>query len=490
MMLLTKNSFGTKWRASLRTACRTLAIGSILLAVVAGCGKPTAVRPAPTSTEQRQAYAELPGLRRSPQPWLQEEYSRLRGERALPLQIDRRMSGQENLVPTVSPAANLPTLKSPAGIQTPKADLKTLAAIYPRFSRQHLADQIDGIFPTREMQLGPAELTQAHEILGRKRNERRQFAEAFRHLDRLGIPTSEGLLANLEVLDTIEVGSRLEIIHAATLLADNTPDAAWESLVLVRHVAALCLAEGNYAARMLAAKLHRDIIQLVLAMHNHQQTSSTIREQVFESVLSDAANWPDDSILWMGERAVGLHTYELVRDGYFLSLLSDAEMAPLRERNILNVTARTALRNVDNDQTFYLQTMRRMVEATAMPYAERLNLASSMQAECESLRGTPQYPLVAGMILLTELENGIILQGEDKALWLALVTGLQQAHHVPRAEANVNPFTGEPFVMTVDDDSVQVECRWGREKKTLVLRRFPPTAVPLRTTRSQDRQSN
>ena len=74
---------------------------------------------------------------------------------------------------------------------------------------------------------------------------------------------------------------------------------------------------------------------------------------------------------WIGDRAQGLHTYELIRDGYLTSLLSRSELALLNEDRQFNAFLRATTENVDADELFYLRTMRRIIQECAQPFFHR-----------------------------------------------------------------------------------------------------------------------
>jgi hypothetical protein len=150
---------------------------------------------------------------------------------------------------------------------------------------------------------------------------------------------------------------------------------------------------------------------------------------------------------------MGLHAYELVRDGQILGMLTEEELQRLDEDNVLDNLTDASRRSVDDDELYYLLTMRRIIKACGKPYCARAEVFQAILTDLHVKRNTPEFPLVAGRLLLVDIEKGHVIQARDRAnceAW-ALMRALATGRKAPPYQ--VNPLTGEKY---------EVERREGR----------------------------
>jgi hypothetical protein len=172
-------------------------------------------------------------------------------------------------------------------------------------------------------------------------------------------------------------------------------------------------------------------------------------------VAQQIEKWPSEAVVWSGDRVRGLHVYELVRDGHYLSLLPREEVARLEKRGLTEATGRAVMRGIDDDQHFYLTAMRQMIEGCRLPYFARAPLLQRIRQELADLEQTPRYPLVAAERLLTDFEIVHRRLAADSARAEAWELAFRTAEgNLP--SPNVNPLTSEPFFVERIDRSVAV----------------------------------
>jgi hypothetical protein len=164
---------------------------------------------------------------------------------------------------------------------------------------------------------------------------------------------------------------------------------------------------------------------------------------------------PPDARAWIGDRAAGLIVYELVRDGHYLTLLSREEVQRLTDQGVLQVTARAARRNIDSDQLFYLQSMRKIIEAAHVPYYQRKETLAAIRRDLAAREQSADYPLIAAGLLLTDFETGHFRQAQDAARCQAWIAALAAA--VEQTPVTItSPVTGEPLQVEIDSQQVRV----------------------------------
>lgn len=108
------------------------------------------------------------------------------------------------------------------------------------------------------------------------------------------------------------------------------------------------------------------------------------------------------------------------------------------------------MRNIDADERYYLQAMRQLIEACERPYCERRDVLAAVGRELRHKEQTSEYPLIAGSLLLADLETAHRRQAEDLArcqAWLvALGTALGREDPIRDSPALViNPLTGSAY---------------------------------------------
>ena len=306
----------------------------------------------------------------------------------------------------------------------------------------------------------------------------RRFAALPAEGQGFGNRLADGVLADMEFLDPLAIGCRMEAATAALSLADNRPDDALPHLETMLRAARLLAAEPNVTLRIAAVNVRADALQVLRAIAAHEHASRATHEQLFALLTLQTADWPDDARTWIGDRAAGLLVYELVRDGQYLSLLTKDEVRALEEQRIVRVTAKAVMRHIDEDELFYLRAMQRMIDACPSPYSQRAAVLQQIRSELAASEATADYPLVAGNVLLADFETGHRRQAEDfsrcQAWTLALGTTLGRE----TIAAPTNPLTGRPYQIERTPLSVTVA--------DVIDGRDEPCIVPLLAQRRID----
>jgi hypothetical protein len=221
--------------------------------------------------------------------------------------------------------------------------------------------------------------------------------------------------ADLGYLDVVEFGNHLEACHVGQLLDNSELSAAREPLAIMANAIEWLAREKHPLPRMAAVERRAEWLAVVHAVANHSRIDSATRAWLLELVDGQLRRWPPDVDAWLGERAQGLHTYELVRDGYLLSLLSYDELRKYRDEVGIKELGVVINRNVDADEWFYLRTMRKVIDGCSKPYFMRRPLWVEIESERDRLRDSDSYPFVADKIILVEMLERHRLQALDRA---------------------------------------------------------------------------
>jgi len=260
-----------------------------------------------------------------------------------------------------------------------------------------------------------------------------------------GLLHKAGFFADTSFVDVVRVCGRLEAFEAAEYLANDDMVGAVEALSYLLRGAELLGNEQHVICRIEAARLRRVGLGIIEAIVQHSDLDVASITQVHAMLAAQLDRWPQDARAWIGDRALGLHTYEAVRGGDMIWLLTDREVQELVQEMSLSVFEAAALRGIDADEVFYLQTMRELIKACEQPFYKRREVFVRMRLRLNELETTPNYPLVAGRMLLGDIEQGQRIQAEDRAACEAWCLALALAAGQSPPPYQVNPLSGKPY---------------------------------------------
>ena len=396
-----------------------------LLSAWMGCGG------SPTFVPEE--IGALPGLKASPHAGLQDELARIVEQGGLPEQLDESDVADESNV-----AAGVMVLFP--------LDAERLQSIFDASAR---------VVPPRGFDFDPVRLQNAIEFRAKYHDEWKASREALRRPQcDFRVEFLRGPLADAAFVDVVRICGRLEACAAAEALAPDKPGDAVEALAMMLQWAGHLGAEPHPVPRLEAAFLRSEAFAVAQAIVQHPRIARADLESLAAVVAAQLAAWPDDAKAWIGDRALGMFVYEMVRRGELLAMLSEAEMEAFRQAGSLRQVAEAARRIVDTDQLFYLDTMRNVIEGCRRPYHARADVFRTITADLEHRRDTSDFPLVAEL-LLKDLRNGQAIQARDRANWEAWLCGLHAALGRP-IPFQTNPLTGKPYLVDREDDFVTV----------------------------------
>ncbi|MFW5692596.1 MAG: hypothetical protein ACOCWL_00125 [Thermoguttaceae bacterium] len=395
--------------------------------LLSGCGSDS---PEKVGLDDMEQFGELPYLSATRNPQLADELARIREEGGTPEQL--------------TPADGEDSVGAALKELFPKEQLETLSA------------RAEELMPPRRFQFDPTQLQ--HVIAFRRKYDRERLAsrEALRRPQRhLGIRFVAGFAADTSVIDAVRLCARLEAFHAADRLADDDLDGALDAVGQMLAWAGFLGAQKHLDARLHAAFLRAEALAVMHAVATHADAAREHLQALLQMTRAQLEAWPDDAGAWIGERAMGLHSYELVREGALLLLLTEAEVEEFRREGDLRVVAAAARRHADRDQLYYLDTMRRVIQACGKPYHDRRPLLESINLDLQTRWGTPDYPLVAGRLLLKNLAAAHSMKALDRANWEAWSLALAVATGESPPPL-VSPLTGRSYDVVRDDGRIVV----------------------------------
>ncbi len=142
---------------------------------------------------------------------------------------------------------------------------------------------------------------------------------------------------------------------------------------------------------------------------------------------------------------MGMHAYEVVRDGKILILLTQEEMEEFAKEEILETLPAEAKRSVDKDELYYLDSMRKIIGSCSRPYHERVDLFKEIRKNLQEKRDSAEFPVVAGRMLLADIEKGHAIQARERANCEAWALALARASGRRPPLCTTNPLTGKKY---------------------------------------------
>ncbi|MFO7907510.1 MAG: hypothetical protein ACQESR_31080 [Planctomycetota bacterium] len=398
--------------------------------------------------EEKVELGRLPYVRATHHDELKAELKRIEAEQATPRLLEASRAGAVG-EPGNEPARRL---------------IRELSKICPVPAVQRALREIERVYPTGRFDFDPVELERFREIQSRHLSKLKQYRRVFRRDGfQFHVSLRDGLLADLSALDHAEFAHRLEAFCVADELGRGKPSAAMFALRTMLLIDARLSAVPRVSARRAAARLRAEALNVAAALVEHPQCSSTLRKQLLRILEAQLDNWTPDRVTWVGDRALGLHAYELVRDGQLMSILTPNEIARLKDAGDLNAFCTAVQDSVDEDEWFYLSTMRRVIDACEQPFFERVDVLERINQEADRLLDTQDAPLFATTVLLPDLARAHRLMAIDRARCEAWVMALRAAANEPVDRTAVNPVTGKPYELVRETDAVVVHYLAGTE---------------------------
>ncbi|MBM4087965.1 MAG: hypothetical protein FJ276_00835 [Planctomycetes bacterium] len=395
---------------------------AVLVSSSTGCGR---------SEKPPVEYGTLPGLRQTHEARLREELCRLEAEKATPVLLD----GADR-------AAEVQEL---------------LERILPRQRLALALRRVEKLYPRGAFEFDPVGLEQMLLVREQLDGVLRQYRAVFDSDEfRFEVSFVAGLLADLSFVDHARLVHRLEAMDAARPLVAGRLHEAIAPLERMFRIDARLAAVRHVVPRLAGAELRAETLRVLEAVVQHPQCTAALQRRCLQLLRAQLADWPSDALVWIGDRAVGLHAYEMVRSGDVLSLLTLQEIREKRERMELDAFVRAMTTSVDADELFYLQAMRQLIEACDEPFHVRKKTLEAIGDRLRLLEKTPRYPLFAATVLLPDMTEGHQAQAEDRArceAW-AIVLAAAADGAVPAFETN--PVSGQPYRIARDDRQVEV----------------------------------
>ena len=208
--------------------------------------------------------------------------------------------------------------------------------------------------------------------------------------------------------------------------------------------------------RLEGAFLRTEALLVLQAIVGSEKFERRHAQMVRGWLAEQLANWPDDALAWIGDRAQGMVLYEAIRGGRLKDFLTEEEREELKETGGISTFEDAVLRDVNSDQLYYLTAMRNIIESCEHPYHTRVEDFEALRRDLHQRRNKSDFPLMAGRFLLLDVEKGHVIQARDRANCGGFVLALSLACGEKPPELGNNPLTGRPYRVERDSKTILV----------------------------------
>jgi hypothetical protein len=260
----------------------------------------------------------------------------------------------------------------------------------------------------------------------------------------------------------------LASFQIAELLHQRQTAEAIARLAPIFAVVRCLAAQRHVEARLSAAQLRRQSLLVLEAIVQSPDVRTAELTAVLDMLERELAVWPSDAEAWIGDRAMTLHAYELLRIGHFEMVMTPTEIETLDDEGIMPYFTRAVARTIDDDELYYLSAMRDVIANCSRPYFGRKESLTALAKDLDERRGGADYPLAAARLFLPEVDSAQKLQAEDRARCEAWALALAAALGIAAGDHRVNPATGEEFEVVVSDGRAAVAAHVAQDRTIVV----------------------
>lgn len=404
------------------------AVAWLAVLLLGGCGKKQ------LTLEQRiERASELPGVRASGHSKLREEFRLIEEARALPRDLNR---------PGLPAHLNAATVLSELFASLDVGEVNTtaeglLGTLTHEVDRNLVAEQADKM--RRGWGEGLAGMVAATKRPGCNFN----------------VAYEEGRFGDFRFLEQAKGGVRLLLVDAVSQI-DRNPEYAWGRLRMAWQWIDWLLEERLLEAWLVGAELRVELFAVAEMLATNPGVSRGELEKFRARIEQSFANWPSVESALVRERAIDLHTYEAIRLGLVELLFTTKERARLQADGVLPTLRTLSNERIDADQAAYLEYMRHITESSRKPFYASRNELVEADRLLEMHSGENDYAWFANKLCAQSLTLAQAELARDRARTEAWDLALAAATATKPLPERTNALTGQPYELTLHDDSVVV----------------------------------
>ena len=246
----------------------------------------------------------------------------------------------------------------------------------------------------------------------------------------------------------------LEEYAIAQALLDGNMDGAIGGLAYIFRITQLASMLGNVGVRSDAALVRLrafDMLQRVVLDPKFEKKHMIDLRAILAEQRDE---WTSEYVTWFGDRASGMMLYHQIQMNGLDAALEPAEREALEGRGI-HALMRGFKKYHEEDETFYLRAMQKIMDVSAKPYVERSEVLNQIAQELRALvdtydtEGTERIAkehFVAN-ILLKDVDRLMQIFAQDQSALDRALAVILQSLGQSNTDRFRDPFTGDPYVV-------------------------------------------
>lgn len=247
-------------------------------------------------------------------------------------------------------------------------------------------------------------LEKARPIIGKNTKEIQEIRKVLDREDAVFIPhlnmtANYGPQITVDLINALETYPLLEEFEIARFVREENIDGAVDSLIYILRTAELASGFPGTETRLVSANMRERAFSILQSLVWNPQFTEAHARKIYSLLRVTLLFWPSDAKTLIGERIASLWTYEMARVDALSQTLAPDEMQRLRSLGNFDSLLLNLKSTVDEDQMFYFQSIRSLIDASQTPFFTRDDVFDKIDKDIASKLNKPDYPLVASILL-------------------------------------------------------------------------------------------
>ncbi len=255
-----------------------------------------------------------------------------------------------------------------------------------------------------------------------------------------------GYFNDTHFLDATAMACRLQLISAALATeSGNLGDAIDEFVRAYRW----CDRLGEVPmleAQLQAASLRGNAAIVLSLIATDQRATQADLKRLSVAMGHSLDTWPSERKMLVGERALAMHAYEMIRKGFIELVVTMDERKVLRQEKILEKLREADEAIIDDDEFQYLDYMAAVIAIADRPYHLRVSELRELDRQLAISNGG-RYAWLANRAFADGLTAAQAQLARSHGELIGWYVALCEASGDGLEAASVNPFNGETIVV-------------------------------------------
>lgn len=346
----------------------------------------------------------------------------------------------------IEEAGQTPKLLAPREPAPDENAAAILASALSDDARLRLVPKLSDLFPAGPFEFEPSELQRIREAVRGMHFIRQAIDRAdAAPLCVFAIENELGYFAGMRFLDDAAIAAQVHVLSTAPLIAEGDIRSACDEVEAALRWAERLSRVDRIEARLLAGQLRGKALVVVEALAKNPKLQRADIERLYTMLRRALDAWPSDAASLLGDRAITMHTYELVRAGLFDNVVTTEERQTLKERRLLEPMQAMTASLIDADELAYLRAMGALIEAAEAHYHERAELIASALAPFDPDAARSAETPLATHLFLPGIDRAMKEMARDRSITEAWALALAAVGDIDLPPYKRNPLIGVEY---------------------------------------------